>query len=298
MPILKNDSRDRFTVISNSVLEDGRLSWDARGILCYLLSKPTGWQVRIAELQKAGNCGRDKIQRIMRELRAAGYVTDYYGRDPVTGKVCGQTIVVHETPIDVPGKSAEQENNRIPSFPASGESSPLVSTDLVVSTEKKKQDRTASQAMAASVSSTPKTKLGFTATNMVKGCNTAVRTIKQWQKGGTQCPSLAELVVATEAGIQYANSLADDIESRVMNGDVLDVSIFDLDAKQWHKLILEVYRRRYAKSAAFRGRDEITLSFLMGTALADWQEYVCGFEVDVSTSSVLALVAEVGDDGF
>lgn len=293
MAILKNETRDRFTVISNALLEDSRLAWDARGVLCYLLSKPSGWVVRVAELQNAGNCGRDKIQRIMRELRAAGYVTDDYDRDSVTGKVCGQTIVVHETPVEVSSMSAEQEDNRMTGFPASGKSSSLVSTDLVVNKEKKKEEITASQAMRATRSFKLKNKLSPVAQNMVAGTNEAIRIIKRWQKEGTQCPSLACLVVTTDSGIQYANQVAQSLEDRVLYTDTKAIT-----SEKWTHLILEVYRKRYAKTAEFRKLDDITLSYLMGTALADWQdETFCGY-ASADTCSVLSLVYDVAEDAI
>jgi len=38
--IVRTPNRDRFTIIDKRALEDDRLSWRARGLLAYLLSKP------------------------------------------------------------------------------------------------------------------------------------------------------------------------------------------------------------------------------------------------------------------
>ncbi len=50
------------------------LSYEAVGMLTYLLSKPCDWKVKVSDLQREG-CGRDKVYRILDELAAAGYVT-------------------------------------------------------------------------------------------------------------------------------------------------------------------------------------------------------------------------------
>jgi|GEM_PF-4596143 len=72
--IIRNPDRERYTIVSNVALEDDRLSWEARGLLAYLLSKPDTWEVYTKQLVQAGPAGRVKIRRILRELEAAGYI--------------------------------------------------------------------------------------------------------------------------------------------------------------------------------------------------------------------------------
>src|SRR4051794_9053866 len=67
------DRQHPYTQIVNRVLTDDRLSWEARGMLAYLLSKPDDWQVRFSDLRRQGGRGRDSTQRILKELAAAGY---------------------------------------------------------------------------------------------------------------------------------------------------------------------------------------------------------------------------------
>lgn len=68
------DSEHTYFAISRALTQDKRLSFEARGVLAYLLSKPSDWIVRIQDLQKEGGCGRDRIYRILKELRDAGYL--------------------------------------------------------------------------------------------------------------------------------------------------------------------------------------------------------------------------------
>lgn len=49
------------------------LSYEAAGMLSYLLSKPNDWKIVPANLKRQG-CGRDKVYRILGELREAGYL--------------------------------------------------------------------------------------------------------------------------------------------------------------------------------------------------------------------------------
>jgi hypothetical protein len=67
-------SRNEYTyvIISRATAQDRSLSWAARGVLAYLLSKPDDWQVDAGDLQQG--CGRDKVYSLLAELIAAGYL--------------------------------------------------------------------------------------------------------------------------------------------------------------------------------------------------------------------------------
>lgn len=57
-------------------MQDGRLSYAARGVLAYLLSKPRGERVRISHIMEQGKIGRDKASRLYNELKEYGYIVD------------------------------------------------------------------------------------------------------------------------------------------------------------------------------------------------------------------------------
>ena len=63
-----------FTVIPNRVIRDEHLSYRARGLLCYLLSQPPGWQISSARLAIKTGEGRDAVRTALRELVACGYL--------------------------------------------------------------------------------------------------------------------------------------------------------------------------------------------------------------------------------
>jgi hypothetical protein len=66
-------SRDSFTVINNSLIEDERLDWKGLGLLVYLLSKPDHWKINAAHLAKVRKTGRDGIYSALRNICDAGY---------------------------------------------------------------------------------------------------------------------------------------------------------------------------------------------------------------------------------
>jgi hypothetical protein len=73
--IIRVENRKRFTILSNVPIEDERLSWEALGVLCWLLSKPDGWEaLRAAVSNRKRGAGRDKVARIFAELQAADYM--------------------------------------------------------------------------------------------------------------------------------------------------------------------------------------------------------------------------------
>lgn len=64
-----------FTMIQNALINQPTLSWAAKGILIYLLSKPDGWKVYTADIVKHATNGKDSVKTLTKELRAAGYIT-------------------------------------------------------------------------------------------------------------------------------------------------------------------------------------------------------------------------------
>lgn len=68
--------REKYGVTINRYgLEDARLSFKAKGILAYLMTKPEGWQVNSVHLSKVCKDGRDAILTGLDELGEAGYFT-------------------------------------------------------------------------------------------------------------------------------------------------------------------------------------------------------------------------------
>ncbi len=97
-PTIKRLPRRRqYVIIEQTLVEDSRLSWAARGILGYLLSRPDNWQVRVTDLCRRGDLSRDSIYKLLKELRRFGYVT-YHCRRNNRGQYQGGFYSVHESP--------------------------------------------------------------------------------------------------------------------------------------------------------------------------------------------------------
>jgi hypothetical protein len=72
--IIRRKHNGNFTIVPNTLVDDKRLSIEAKGLLAYLISRPNNWTVRHSHLHKELGIGRDKLQRILRELIRAGYL--------------------------------------------------------------------------------------------------------------------------------------------------------------------------------------------------------------------------------
>ena len=92
------DGSSPYVATSRAAAQDERLSFEARGMLWYLLSKPSDWKVVIGDLMKAGHCGRDRVYRILRELQTAGYLMRERQQQDAKGRLMPATYRVYERP--------------------------------------------------------------------------------------------------------------------------------------------------------------------------------------------------------
>lgn len=133
MIIHRSHPTSQYTIIPNATLRDARLSYEARGVLVELLSRPDDWSANADGLADAARAqrgeageGRRKVRAAFAALEAAGYlrrvrrrtqrgrmVTDIHvydtpqaddtaggtsGRPAGTGKTAGGTEVPHGWP--------------------------------------------------------------------------------------------------------------------------------------------------------------------------------------------------------
>ena len=79
MAIIRTKREHNYTVINNKVLQRNQLSWQAMGMLSYLLSKPDDWSVVVNELisvtkDTAKPTGNNGVYNILKELKEKGFV--------------------------------------------------------------------------------------------------------------------------------------------------------------------------------------------------------------------------------
>lgn len=106
MTVVRRKRSENFAIIPNHVAEDTRLSFEARGVLVYLLAKPHDWDIRITDLRKQG-LGRDRAYRILDELAQAGYLERVQEAGP-NGRFGATSYTVYDDPVPaqlpLPGK--------------------------------------------------------------------------------------------------------------------------------------------------------------------------------------------------
>lgn len=73
MSIVKSKHASNFTTIHNDTLKEG-LSLEAIGLLMHFLSLPHDWVIYKTQVHKQLNIGKDKLDRVFKELQKAGYI--------------------------------------------------------------------------------------------------------------------------------------------------------------------------------------------------------------------------------
>lgn len=58
-----------YVNLNKKTLEIETLSWEAKGLWAYLLSRPDDWRTNVKHLVSIGKCGKDKIYKILKELK-------------------------------------------------------------------------------------------------------------------------------------------------------------------------------------------------------------------------------------
>jgi len=126
MTILRNKNREKYTILDNSIFDSG-LPADSIGLFAYLMSKPDSWVIRKTHLMKVFGYGREKLMRMLRDLRQAGYLEIQAAHDE-TGHLAGSEYILLETPRDgLPDSRGK---------PTVEKPDPLVNTDNLVNTDK------------------------------------------------------------------------------------------------------------------------------------------------------------------
>lgn len=90
-------SENPFAQIDKTPLDDPNLSFKAKGILSYVLSKPDDWKLRVSDLEKHSTDKERAIYSGLKELREVGYCKLVKVRDD-QGRIIDQEYHVFEQP--------------------------------------------------------------------------------------------------------------------------------------------------------------------------------------------------------
>jgi len=97
MPIIKVKKKsDHFLIVKKNCIEDKKISWQARGLHTYLMSKPDDWEIIIKHLIKEGPSGKDAVYAMLKELKNAGYIIVNKLTDPNTKRFSGNSYEIFD----------------------------------------------------------------------------------------------------------------------------------------------------------------------------------------------------------
>ena len=74
MAIIREEHQQNYTVIKNQIFNNPKMSIKAKGLLCFMLSKPNGCDFSINGLKSQLKEGRDSIASTLRELEDFKYI--------------------------------------------------------------------------------------------------------------------------------------------------------------------------------------------------------------------------------
>lgn len=93
----KKDKDNPYVMIDKRILANPKLSWKAKGIWTYLMSKPDDWEVILADIEKRSTDQNRAVRSGLQELRDAGYIWKAQERDE-TGQITKHLWLVFEQP--------------------------------------------------------------------------------------------------------------------------------------------------------------------------------------------------------
>ena len=133
MAIVRTKREHNYTIVSNKVYDKNQLSWQAMGLLGYLLTKPDNWQVVVSELVNATKntkkpTGREGVYNIINELKEKGFISVVKNSDGSTD------YTVYDEPIQQlnhENPNQAQPNQAQPNQAQPNQAQPtLINTDI------------------------------------------------------------------------------------------------------------------------------------------------------------------------
>lgn len=111
--MIKNKFANKFTQISNIILNDKDLSLEEKGLFCYLFSKPNGWEFHYNVMRKELKEKSDKtIRKVLNRLVEEGYIIKTQKNNP-NGQFGGIDIEFTDKSFSI----TEGKNTDAPNLP-------------------------------------------------------------------------------------------------------------------------------------------------------------------------------------
>ena len=93
------DKENPYVMVAKTTVQDKQLTWKETGMLCYLLSLPDNWQLKVEDLINRKIDGRYATRGIIKSLLIKGYLEKIIYRKE-SGAVIRHEYIVHENPIE------------------------------------------------------------------------------------------------------------------------------------------------------------------------------------------------------
>jgi len=141
--IFRTKVEKKHTTIRNSLINDKSLSWEARGLLIYLLSKPETWIVMKQDLINASPAAGKKTSSILKELEITGYIKREKFRNEKGQWEWHTWVYDMSIPPSIPPKRVHGVTippKTMHGETAHGEGSHIVSTELKKTEKEKKKE--------------------------------------------------------------------------------------------------------------------------------------------------------------
>lgn len=137
--IIKIKKETNYSIISNEPLHDINLSYGARGLLAYLLTLPSDWELNMPYLvSKSKKDGRDKVSSLFAELMELGYAERTENR--VKGQFKGYDYTIFEKPRTGNAETANRINSMQPKTEKAETAKPITANPSQLSTILKEEN--------------------------------------------------------------------------------------------------------------------------------------------------------------
>ena len=107
MPIIRIP-KHKYVAINNALARDSKITFEARGLLLYLLSHQDNWTINRQDIINSSPSGKKKIDRVIHELIDAGYLEKMSRRRLEGGKWDMVEYILHEKP-HVPKRDTKKD---------------------------------------------------------------------------------------------------------------------------------------------------------------------------------------------
>lgn len=102
-----NKQENPYVSVHKDFAENPNLSWAAKGLMMYILSRPDDWKINQTDLVKRAACGESVVRKALWNLMEQGYI--YYYAERENGKIKEWVYEVYEHPDFNPHKEEAQK---------------------------------------------------------------------------------------------------------------------------------------------------------------------------------------------